>query len=191
MSRRGEERVATEELPAAQPITTLAELRAASDDQRHRMLTLLIVKPLTARALASQLRMPRTKVYYHLGLLERHGLIRVAGQRVSGRQLERIYRAVARSFRVDTALLGGKTRRGAASARVQILRNALRDFEETSGRRSSRPEQMVVSRAMLRLKPAQLANLRQRIHRLVASLETTQAEGEPTELLIALFPTEL
>jgi DNA-binding transcriptional ArsR family regulator len=191
MRPAGDGQKAVDELPPLHRITTLAALRAVSDDQRHRMLTLLIARPLTARTLATHLRMSRTKLYYHLDLLERQGLIRVAGQRVSGRQLERVYRAVARSFRVDTALLGGKTARGAASARAQIFRNAARDFQEALVAPSSRPEATLVSRALLRLKPAQFAKLRERLQTLISELDTTQEEGEAAELLIALFPTDL
>ncbi len=59
-----------EALPPLHGITTLAALRAVSDDQRQRILTLLILEPRGARDLASQLRMSRPKVYYHLNLLE-------------------------------------------------------------------------------------------------------------------------
>jgi len=191
MSQPTEVQGGAAELPALHRISTLSALRAASDDQRHRMLTLLIARPLTARTLATRLRMSRTKLYYHLDLLERQGLIRVVGQRVSGRQLERVYRAVARSFRVDTALLGGSTARGAASARAQIFRNAARDFREALEMPSSRPDLTLVSRVLLRIKPAQLAKLRERLQALIADLDTTQEEGAPAELLIALFPTDL
>lgn len=190
MRRPADETDGAQALPPLHLITTLAALRAVSDDQRHRMLSLLIVKPATARTLAARLRMSRTKVYYHLDLLERQGLIRVVGQRVSGRQLERVYRSVARAFRVDSSLLEGKTRRGAASARVQIFRNAVRDFEAVAGEPSSRPEHTVVSRVLLRLKPAQLAQLRERLVAIISGLDTTQGEGDAAELVIALFPTE-
>jgi DNA-binding transcriptional ArsR family regulator len=182
---------ADEPLPPLHPIETLAALRAVSDDQRHRLLTLLIMRPLTARALAAQLRMSRPKVYYHLNLLERYGLIRVVDQRVSGRQLERVYRAVARNFRVDWALLGGKTARRAMSARAQIFRNAVKDFEELSRASTNHPERSLMVRVLLRLQPDQLSRLRTRLVSVVDELDTTQQQGEPAELVLALFPTEL
>jgi hypothetical protein len=135
--------------------------------------------------------MSRPKVYYHLNLLERHGLIRVVDQRVSGRQLERVYRAVAREFRVDWALLGGRTARGAMAARAQIFRNAVKDFEELSRTSMKRPEEALVVRVLLRLQPDQLSRLRGRLVELLEELDTTQQQGEPAELVLALFPTEL
>jgi DNA-binding transcriptional ArsR family regulator len=188
--RQAPEQRPNEALPPLHRITTLAALRAVSDDQRHRILTLLIVKPHGARELASQLHMSRPKVYYHLNLLEQHGLIRVVGERVSGRQLERVYRAVARGFRVESALFGGRERRGAMSARAQILRNAVKDFEELSGSSPERSQRTLVSRILLRLRPAQLDELRRRLVVIIDDLDTTQQEGEPTEVVMALFPTE-
>jgi hypothetical protein len=134
--------------------------------------------------------MSRPKVYYHLNLLERHGLIRVVGQRVSGRQLERVYRAVARAFRVESTPLGGKARRGVMSARAQIFRNAVKDFEELSGSSSERSQRTLVSRVLLRLRPRQLEELRRRLVSVIDDLDTTQQDGETTELVLALFPTE-
>ncbi|MGO9063311.1 MAG: ArsR/SmtB family transcription factor [Myxococcaceae bacterium] len=179
-----------EALPPLHGITTLAALRAVSDDQRQRILTLLILEPRGARDLASQLRMSRPKVYYHLNLLEQHGLIRVVAQRVRGRQVERVYRAVARAFRVESSLLGGRARRGAMSARAQIFRNAVKDFEEVGEFSPEQSQLTLVSRVLLRLRPAQVAELRRRLVAILDDLDTTQQDGEPTELVMALFPTE-
>jgi DNA-binding transcriptional ArsR family regulator len=177
-------------LPALHRITTLAALRAVSDDQRQRLLTLLIVRPLGARELARELRISRPKAYYHLNLLEEHGLIRVVAHRASGRQLERVYRAVARGFRVENALLQGGGRRGVMSARAQLLRNAIRDFEGLSTPSPENSSRTLVSRVLVRLRPAQMVELRKRLAALIDGLETAQDEGEPMEVVVALFPSE-
>jgi DNA-binding transcriptional ArsR family regulator len=177
-------------LPALHRITTLAALRAVSDDQRQRLLTLLILRPLGARELAQELRMSRPKAYYHLNLLEEQGLIRVVAHRASGRQLERVYRAVARGFRVENALLEGGGRRGVMSARAQILRNAIRDLEGLSAPSPRHSSRTLVSRVLVRLQPAQMVELRKRLAALIDGLKTTQEEGEPMEVVVALFPSE-
>ncbi|MGO9829055.1 MAG: ArsR/SmtB family transcription factor [Myxococcaceae bacterium] len=190
MKQTAPELARPEALPPLHPITTLAALRAVSDDQRQRILSVLIRRPQGARELASELHMSRPKVYYHLNLLEQHGLIRVVAQRVRGRQVERVYRAVARGFRVESSLLGGRARRGALAARGQILRNAVKDFEELSASSPEHSKLTLVSRVLLRLRPAQLAELRLRLRAVIDDMDTTQEDGEPTELLVALFPTE-
>ena len=92
------------ELKAVRPVSSLAALRAIADSQRHRMLTLLITEPLSARDLSERLRIARTRVYYHLNLLQEHGFITVVDERIVSGLNERIYRATARRFQVDRAL---------------------------------------------------------------------------------------
>jgi DNA-binding transcriptional ArsR family regulator len=177
------------DLPLLHRIGTLEGLRAVSDDQRHRILALLIADPLAARAIASQLGMPRTKVYYHLKLLEKNGFIRPVEERLVGRRVERIYRAVARVFRVDTELIGRAGAPGIARARAQILENALVDFRSRSIGRSDphREDATLIARVFVRLRPEQLAALRQKIRRLIDGLDTTQQQGIPIELAVAMF----
>jgi hypothetical protein len=136
--------------------------------------------------------MPRTKVYYHLKLLERNGFIRPVEERVVGRRVERIYRAVARVFRVDTELIGSASAPGVARARARILENALVDFRSHGIGRSSprREDATLIARTFLRLRPEQLAELRQKIRRLIDGLDTTQQQGIPVELAVAMFPID-
>ena len=63
------------------PIEHLETLRVLVDSQRHRIVTLLIDEPQTARELAERLGLARTRLYYHLALLEQHGLIVVSSTR--------------------------------------------------------------------------------------------------------------
>jgi hypothetical protein len=76
------------------------------------------------------------------------------------------------------------------SARAQIFRNAVKDFEELSGSSPERSQRTLVSRVLLRLEPAQLDELRKRLVSVIDGLDTTQQDGEATELVLALFPTE-
>jgi DNA-binding transcriptional ArsR family regulator len=176
-------------LPRLRAITTLAALRAVSDDLRHRILSLLITEPLAAHAIAARLRIPRTKVYYHLALLERHGFIAVAERRVVGRQVERIYRATAREFRVATDLIKGE-RTGVFRARARILASALDDLraQATAPPPARGTPPALVARKLLHLRPAQLADLRRRLAALIEAADASQEEGAPVELAIALFP---
>ena len=172
-------------LPAHHHIATLAALRAVSDARRHRILELLIAEPLGARAVATRLRMARTQVYYHLKLLERHGLIAVVEERVVARRLERIYRAVARHFRVDPALIGGGSPE-VAHARERILQNTLDDLR-ARGLPPKPRDGTIVARTFLRLHPAQLAELRGRLVKLFDGFAPTDGDGVAVELAVALF----
>ncbi len=69
-------------------IDDLAALKAIADPLRHRMVDLL-QQPRTVKELAKKLRRPPDRLYYHLGLLERHGIV----QAVERRGAERRYQA--------------------------------------------------------------------------------------------------
>jgi DNA-binding transcriptional ArsR family regulator len=185
MSSRGADGA---DLPAEQKIRSLAALRVVTDDQRHRMLSALIAEPLGAREIARQLRLLRTQVYYHLKLLEQHGFIRPAGERISGRMVERLYRATARHYSVDTQHIGTKGRRGLMQARAELLEHVADDLRAQAARPSGKPHDALVVRELLHLRPQQLAALREKITELVGSLDSSQRQGEPVELAIALFP---
>lgn len=78
----------------------------ALDPRRGRMLAELR-EPASAAAVAQRLGLPRQKVNYHLRELERHGLVVAAGERKHGGLTERMLVAVAASYVVSPAALGG------------------------------------------------------------------------------------
>lgn len=78
---------------------------AALDPLRARLLSGLR-EPASAAALAHRLGLPRQKVNYHLRTLERHGLLRVAGEKQWGGLTERQLVATASSYVVSPGALG-------------------------------------------------------------------------------------
>src|SRR5207302_10878154 len=115
-------------------IGNTAPLRGVSDDHRHAILNLLVGPPLGAAELASRLRVAQTRVYYHLDLLAKNGLIRVVAERPAGRRVKRIYRAVARWFRVGSKHIGGGM--SVSRSRARSLDQAMDDFRERPDRPS-------------------------------------------------------
>ena len=79
-------------------ITDLETLKVVSDALRSRLLDLLRAQPYTVKQLASTLALPPKKLYYHINLLEQHGLIRVVATRVVSGIIEKTYRATAYLF---------------------------------------------------------------------------------------------
>jgi DNA-binding transcriptional ArsR family regulator len=72
---------------------------------RLQILALLVEEPRTVKQIAAQLDMAATKLYYHVNLLELHGLIRVTSSRVVSGIIERQYQVTAERFRVARSLL--------------------------------------------------------------------------------------
>jgi DNA-binding transcriptional ArsR family regulator len=79
-------------------IGDLPALRALADPLRLRILDLLGAEPRSVKELAAALDMPRNKLHYHVNVLQKHGLVRVASTRIVGGALERCYEPTGRTF---------------------------------------------------------------------------------------------
>ncbi len=87
-------------------IADLDTLKAFCDPLRHAIMRSIADEPINIRQIAELLNKPFTNLYYHINILEKHGLIYVAGQRlISGAVLEKFYHISARVFRVERQLL--------------------------------------------------------------------------------------
>ncbi|CAA9590277.1 MAG: hypothetical protein AVDCRST_MAG18-4951 [uncultured Thermomicrobiales bacterium] len=86
-------------------IADLETLQVVADPLRLRLLALLRREPRTVKALAAELDLAPTKLYYHIKLLEERGLIRVAGVRLGAGPVEKEYGVTAYRLSVDRALL--------------------------------------------------------------------------------------
>jgi DNA-binding transcriptional ArsR family regulator len=87
-----------------QIISSVETLKIVADPLRLRILATLRRAPATAKELARQLDTALKGLYYHLGLLEEHGLIRVRSTRVVSGIIEKQYEVAAYRISVDRAL---------------------------------------------------------------------------------------
>lgn len=87
-------------------ISDLSTLKVYFDPMRIRIIHLLATQPRSVTEIAELLGVPFTRLYYHIHLLETHGLIRLVETRsLSGAAEEKYYRVAARTFVIDRALL--------------------------------------------------------------------------------------
>lgn len=180
------------QIPAVANISSLEALRVVSDSQRHRILTLLIREPLTASEIAKRLKIARTRVYYHLDLLEQHGFIRVVEERQVAAMVERTFRACAKRFHVDRRMLAsGSSDLEINSAQAALLEHAADDLraQQTAEPGVQRPD-VLVTRSFLRLTPGRATELRAALSALVDTYADGSAEGDSYEMTLALFPCE-
>jgi DNA-binding transcriptional ArsR family regulator len=87
-------------------ITDLETLKVISDPLRVQILERIGLasdagQPITVKQLAEELDRPPTKLYYHVNLLEKHELIRVAETQVVSGIIERHYQIRAKKLRAD------------------------------------------------------------------------------------------
>jgi DNA-binding transcriptional ArsR family regulator len=169
-------------MPLVQPIGDLETLSVIVDSQRHRILSTLIGEEMSAAALAVRLKLPRTRIYYHLELLERHGFIRVSGHRDEGASV-RLYRATAASFRVDPALFG-KHDGALAGTRAALLETAAADLRASG----SQADDVFVNRQFVRMSAGKRAAFQTAIVELIAQYADGGPDADDVEFIAALFP---
>ncbi|HEV7888698.1 MAG TPA: helix-turn-helix domain-containing protein [Acidimicrobiales bacterium] len=109
-------------------IKDVATLKALADPLRHQLLSLLDA-PRTVKELAAQTARPADRLYYHLGLLERRGLIRADDRRGQ----ERRYQLVSEHIVIDPNLAMPPA--AVASLIAGILQRAQREYAAATRRR--------------------------------------------------------
>jgi DNA-binding transcriptional ArsR family regulator len=183
------------DLPAVVQIQSLHALRAVADTQRHRILFMLIEEPLTPAAIAQRLNIARTRVYYHLDILKKHGFIAVVEERPVVAVVERTYRALARTFKVDRRMLSATTPESAIDdAQAALLEQAAEDLRATPHTGSSSAAdgraEILVARAFMRLSPADAVAMRDELSATHAKYQArTASDGDDYEYVAAFFPT--
>jgi DNA-binding transcriptional ArsR family regulator len=184
-----DEMIMNNEILAVAPVQSLDALRALADGQRHRMVTLLMDEALTAKELAERLGIGRTRLYYHLAMLDGHGLIRTVDTRMVSGIVERKYRAVARTFRVDRALLASQASEAEVSEAQASILDAVANDLRALGLPGTQPPDpdLLVSRTFLRLSDARRLELRMRLCALVEEYRDADEGGREVEMALALF----
>lgn len=85
-------------------VDNLDTLKVLADPLRIRMLDLMR-EPCTVKQVAIELKIPPTKLYYHITQLEKHGLIVLVDTRIVSGIIEKHYQTVAHTLRVKRQLL--------------------------------------------------------------------------------------
>ncbi|MCS1352153.1 winged helix-turn-helix domain-containing protein [Mechercharimyces sp. CAU 1602] len=81
------------------------QLKAISDPLRIRMLLHLIERAYTGQQLAKKLEHSRSRIHYHLGELEKNGLISLVRKEEKKGIVQKFYQAVAIDFYISDSLL--------------------------------------------------------------------------------------
>ncbi len=193
-------------------IRDLETLRVMVDPLRGMILELLVQTPQTIKEAAEKLGATPNKLYYHFGLLEKHGLIRVAETRQVAHLLEKVYCASARAIQVDPALVSITTPEGRTGMREALLplldqtrEDLLRSFQIRSAKfaaptGAAEPEtapalrRLLVSREISHLPPGReeefLARLQALVEEFVAANQGRPDAASPSyALTVAFYPS--
>lgn len=155
-------------------------------------------QPRSVADVATQLEMPVTRLYHHVNRLEELGLIRVVATRRVAAVTERRYQVVAKSFRVDDALVRSTDRHELAVALGSVFDMAKLQFQreiETGEGILDDPDERksIVSLGDRRLTEAKRDELIRRLKALVDEFASDTSDDDPDAIamtvLIAAFPT--
>jgi len=179
-------------------IDDLDTLRALSDRQRLRIMEAFARhggEPRTVKDVARELGESPTKLYYHVNLLEQHGLLVVAESRLVSGILEKSYRPSARQFRVDRELLSGAAAGGTGAVEVseaiaQVVESGVEELRTAlaSGAVVPGDGRNLVSYGTLHLTQEQARRLRKALAEIVNTTDTTDADAADYALTIAFHP---
>ena len=143
----------------------------------------------TVKQVADRLGLTSNKLYYHVKLLEQHGLLRMVETRTVGNMIEKLYRTVAERFKIDANLLSFSTSAGQEDMEQLIVsaldatrEDVLRSMEVRRMQRlrgdKLKPRQAIVTRSLSRLSDARAEDFRKRLCALLE--EFGQTDKEPS-----------
>jgi DNA-binding transcriptional ArsR family regulator len=151
------------------------EIKAFSDPLRLRIIHLLLDRRATNQQIATELGEPPSKVFHHLRVLADAGLIRLVETRVSGKNVEKFYRAAARAFilRPDAALLP-EAPLAALGAQFDRIRHGV--LESAAASQDDPPR---ILKRVSRLDPNRLAAFHEQLDSLIHEY-WEQAQDQPS-----------
>ncbi|MFN8372953.1 MAG: helix-turn-helix domain-containing protein [Anaerolineae bacterium] len=189
-------------------IRDLETLKVVADSLRMQILDLLREKPLTVKQLAADLDITPTKLYYHINLMEKHGLIRVVDTRLVSGILEKRYQAAARFYRFDHHLLMPSANTGEAGLDMMLstvmddvkadikksMREGVIEIEREEGSDQTNPRHLLISRIISRLNQEQAVEFYERLEELVKEfaeyrIDPDNAREQVYTMLISLYPS--
>lgn len=188
-------------------IDDIDALRVVADPLRLRILDELRRDPRTVKQLHERLpEVALSRLYYHVGLLERHRLIRVTQTRLVSGILEKHYQATAYKLSVDHALFAAPLTADPPATGLDVFLSAVLDDTRRDIHRSVHEglihvtdaapleRQLYLGRCWARLAPQQVREFRARLDALVrefgAQHQAEEGDGRTWyEWLIGLYPT--
>lgn len=186
-------------------VTDPALLRVVTEPLRLRIFELTRDRPRTVKELAAALDVPVTRLYYHVNLLEKHGVIRVRSTRAVSGITEKTYAAAASRLSVDRSLFAVDSPaldEGAGAFVTVVLDGAKAEIQRgiAAGRidpTGKEPAEggMLLGRLWFRLTPAQAVALLRQFEELEETFGAFHALGTGPdvatyEMVVGFYPID-
>ena len=166
-----------------------AALEAIASPVRQELLLALSEGGASVRELAARLGRTRSSLHYHVGVLERAGMIKNVEVRGTGRERETVYARAGEALAVSTRNMRSDLevakRAGQAALRLtgRELARALEDMRTIGG---ANPRALFAARGKARLTRAKLARVTALIDELLGLFADAPAEGGQAPALYAV-----
>ena len=140
-------------------------------------------EPITVKQVAEELDIPAAKLYYHINLLQKHGLIQVVGHNLETGIVEKIYQVTARQFKLVNPLIAGAEFPAEAASALfgNMLAETAEDFLYALTQRDATegepPRHPFLSKKAFRLTDAQLTALHGQLDALIQQVTALGAEN--------------
>ena len=185
-------------IPDEEMIIRDVETMKVVSDKRRLQILHAMREPTTVKAIASEMEGSPTRLYYHVKMLEQHGLVRVIGINIENGIVEKTYQAVARRFRIRNPILSGSDL--PAENAIAIYRNLFQEvqdgfsaaFQQRDETEPTPPRHPFASRKAFRLTDQQLTEFHARLDQLIKDTdrlaeENKDLESVPFDLMVAFY----
>lgn len=162
---------------------TVAKMRALAHPLRLRLLEVFAEAPRTTKQVADLLGEPPTRLYHHVAALERAGLLRLTETRKNRGTTEKWYEAIARTMGSSMPVRStGRAPKDQAAARRSVAMAVLEQSRQELLAAMARPDgdRPLVARLVIVAPNARVAELRDRITRLLADVQRESACEDDT-----------
>ncbi|MBM3150715.1 MAG: helix-turn-helix transcriptional regulator [Chloroflexi bacterium] len=161
-------------------------LKVVADPLRAQVMDTVTNEALTVKQVADRLGLAPGKLYYHINLLEKYGLIRIAETRQVGNLIEKTYRAAASRLDIAPALMTVSTPEGKDSlydlvtstldtTREDLLRSLQARYHQIDQGAREKPRQVVINRDMRYIPDERAAAFAGRVKALLEEFGTLEA----------------
>lgn len=189
-------------------IPDLETLRVVSEPLRAQIYEIFTGGAYTVRQVGERLGQPASRLYYHVGLLEKVGLLRVVDTRQVANIVEKVYRAVAYHLELAPDIFSFATDEGQETV-SQMMANQLNTTREDMLRSFNarliseetdpphRPARTMISRSNARIPAADAQEFEKRLEALIDEFKARNVSDEASAdpevqnfaLLVAFYPS--
>ena len=186
-------------------IRDLDTLKILADPLRNQILEILAPGELTVNQMAEKLGLAPSKLYYHINLLEKNGLIQEVDSIVKGNIIEKVYWITALEYKMDEHLCNFGTPEGQQSVMTSMImpidltrEDIVRSLEARSSALAlgaeKHPRDVIIYREVRVMSDEQADQFRDRLRALLDEFEATEkgetgAGTHTRALTVAFYPS--